>query len=375
MRILHVTSHMNVGGITSAVLSLAQAQAARGHMVFIASAGGELAPRIAEAGATHWRVPHDTSFEFGWQVWVGAWQLSRRLHRQPVDVIHAHTRVGQVVADRLARWHRTPFVATWHGFFRQNPGRRWWPCTGDVTIAISECVRQHLIADVRVPLERVALIYNGVDLSRFAEAPPEGAVDAFRARWQLPQHHPVVGMVGRMAGGGVKGFDLLLGAMQRARHELPELQLMLVGDGPRRAFLEQEVDRLGLREAVRFVGMMGDVRVPLAAMDVFAFSSRQQEGFGLSLVEAMAAGRPVVAFRTGAVPEIVRHDQDGWLVTPQDPAALAQGIVRLCRDRQLAARLGAQARRRVAETFTLDRMAGEVDAVYERARQEQACRR
>lgn len=375
MRILHITSHLNVGGVTSAILSLAKAQVERGHAVVIASDGGELLPRVTEVGAVHWRVPHHTSSEFGWQVWIGAWRLSRRLRREPVDVIHAHTRVGQVVADRLARWHRTPFVATWHGFFRQNPGRRWWPCTGEVTIAISECVRQHLIRDAGVPANRVVLIHNGIDSARFAEAPLEDAVNAYRTQWRLPAGRPTVGMVGRMAGGSVKGFDLLLAALQRARQDLPELQLLLVGDGPRRAFLEQEADRLGLREAVRFVGTTEDVRVPLAAMDVFAFSSRQQEGFGLSLVEAMAAGRPVVAFRAGAVAEIVRHDHDGWLVPPSDTSAFAAGIVQLCRDPQLAARLGAQARQRVAETFSLERMAQAVDAVYERVRQEQACRR
>lgn len=375
MRVLHITSHLNVGGVTSAVISLSHGLAARGHAITIASDSGTLEPWVARAGAEHWRAPLHTSFEFNPRVWAGARQLSDRLRQHPVDVVHAHTRVGQVVAQWLAQRHRIPYVATWHGVFRPNLGRRVWPCTGDMTIAISEMVRRHLINDMRVSAGRIALIHNGVDVARFAQAPAPGLVEAYRRRWDLAREHPVVGIVGRMASGGVKGYDLFLRAVSLVRRQLPELTALLVGDGPRRRFLEQEAGRLGIRDAVRFTGTAEDVCVPLAAMDAFAFSSRQQEGFGLALVEAMAASRPVIAFRVGAVPEIIRDGQDGLLAAPQDTQAMADGIVRLCRDRQLAARLGAAARQRVAEAFSLERMVCDVEAVYERVVAEQACSR
>lgn len=375
MNILHITSHLNVGGVTSAILTLSKGQVARGHAVAIASDGGELEPWVQQLGASHWHVPHHTSFEFSFQVWMGAWQLSQRLRRERVDIIHAHTRVGQIVAERLSRWHRIPFVATWHGFFRQNPGRRWWPCTGAMTIAISESVRRHLIEDVHVPPERVALIHNGIDVSHYGQPPASTLVQAYRERWRLAEGRPVVGSVGRLAGGGCKGFDLLLDAIRLARKELPELELLLVGDGPNRECLERAAGELGIRDAVRFVGTAEDVRLPLAAMDVFVFPSRQREGFGLSLVEAMAAGRPVVAFRTGAVPEIVRHEQEGWLVGTEESPALAQAIVRLCRDRQAAALLGAGARQRVTDAFSVERMVHDVDAVYQRVLASEAAAR
>jgi len=365
MRILHITSHLNVGGITSYLVSLSKVLVERGHRVIVASGGGRRENEVSALGGVHWRVPLHTKAEFSPQVFLASAALSRRLRQEPVDVIHAHTRVAQVVAHRLSRRHRIPYVATWHGFFRRNLGRKLWPCTGDATIAISEPVRQHLLQDFRVAPERVRLIPNGADVAYFAMLQDAEAVRAYRRRWQIPDAHRVIGGMGRLASGRVKGFDLLLAAAALVRQQVPELHVVVVGDGPRRPFLEVKAQRLGLQERVHFVGATDDVRLPLAAMEVFVFPSRWPEGFGLALIEAMACGRPVVATNRGAVPDIVRHGQDGWLVPPEDPQALADGIVRLLRDPETARRMGDQAQARVRDVFSLDRMAAAVETVYQ----------
>jgi glycosyltransferase involved in cell wall biosynthesis len=140
--------------------------------------------------------------------------------------------------------------------------------------------------------------------------------------------------------------------------------VVIVGDGPRRAFLERETRRLGIAERVRFVGALDDVRIALAVMDVFIFASRWPEGFGLTLVEAMAAGKPVVAMRMGAIPDIIQHGVSGWLVPPEDPAAIADAAARLLQDRTSAGQMGRQAQQRVRERFGLERMTTEIEAVY-----------
>ena len=186
----------------------------------------------------------------------------------------------------------------------------------------------------------------------------------YREAQGLPPDPTVIGSVGRLAGGRVKGFDLLLGAAQRLLATIPDLHILIVGDGPRRPFLEEKVEQLGLHGRVHLVGTAEDIRLPLAAMDVFVFPVRWNEGFGLSLVEAMAAGKPVVATRVGAVPDIVRHGQDGWLVEPEDVVSMADGIAHLLRDPSAARRMGQTARERVREAFSLARMADQVEAVY-----------
>ncbi len=364
MKVLHITSHLNVGGISSYILSLSAALSRRGHRLIIASGGGQLEPQARMLGLTHWRVPLQTKTELNPKLFAATRHLAERLRREPVDLLHAHTRVGQVVAHCLSRALKIPYVATWHGFFRPNLGRRLWPCTGNLTIAISEPVRQSLLREFRVPVQRLRLIHNGVDIEQFALPPDAATLSAYRAQHGIFEHQPVIGSLGRLASGGVKGFDILLAAASQVKREIPNLQVMIVGDGSRLRFLEEQIDRFNLREQVRLPGTALDVRVPLSLMDVFVFPGRRQEGFGLSLIEAMAAGRPVVATRIGAVPEIIEHGRDGWLVDPEDPSSLADGIVHLLKDRSTAARLGRQAQVRVRETFSLEGMTDQVEAVY-----------
>ena len=154
MRILHIASHLNIGGITRYLLGLAT-RLARRHEVMVAADTGELRAEFQQAHVAHWPVPLQTSAEFSPRVWQAAQHLSRRLRREPVDVLHAHTRVGQVVAACLSRRLRIPYVATWHGIYRMNLGRRLWPCAGDRTIAISQPVREHLLRDIGVPASRI----------------------------------------------------------------------------------------------------------------------------------------------------------------------------------------------------------------------------
>ena len=365
MRILQVTSHLHVGGITRYVLALSERLVKQGHEVIIASDGGSAQPRLKAMGLTHWQCPFHTSAEISPQVLVGACQLMARLREDPVDLVHAHTRVGQVVADRVAHRLHIPYVTTWHGVYRRRLGRRLWPCTGTITIAISELVRQHLLEVFGVPASRVRCIYHGIDTAHYATPPDPGVVQDYRMRWQIPDHQMVVGGLGRLAAGRVKGFDTLLVAASLLEEGIPGVHVLIVGDGPRRPFLEDIARRLGIHHRVHFAGEADDIRVPLAVMDLFVFSSRWPEAFGLTLIEAMAAGKPIVATRAGAVPEVIHHDLDGWLVPPDDPLVMMEGMTRLLNDRHAASRLGCQAQARVREAFSLERMVAQVEHVYE----------
>jgi glycosyltransferase involved in cell wall biosynthesis len=374
MRILHLTSHLEIGGIGNYVLSLSEQLIRRGHRIIIASDGGQLAGRVRAMGAEHWLLPLHTSVEFSPRVFRAGGDISRRLHAEPVDLLHAHTRVGQVIAARVSRACRIPYVATWHGVYRQNLGRRLWPCTGNRTIAISESVRQHLIGEFKVPEARVRLVWNGVDVDQLARPVEQDALVAFRRANRLPEGSPVVGGLGRLASGGVKGFDLLLGAAARAKERIPDLHVLIAGDGPRREYLEREAARLGLAGSTRFLGAVEDIRLAFAAMDVFVFPARWPEGFGLALIEAMAAGKPVIGTRVGAVPGIIDEGRCGVLVDPEDAAAIAEAIVQLVTDRQAVERLTRAARQRVRDLFSIAGMTDGIEAVYREVLEEASLR-
>ena len=346
MNILQITSHLDVGGIPRYVLSLSEQLAHRGHQVTLASDGGQLEARVQERGLTHWRLPLHTSAEFSLRVFSAYRHVVERLRRQPVDLLHAHTRVAQVIAHAVSRRLGIPYVTTWHGIYKPRLGRRLWPCMGHRTIAISGQVAEHLRSAFHLPEARARLVYNGINTGHYARRPAAATVQAWRKRWHLPEGQPVIGGIGRCATGRVKGFDLILVAAYALKARFPGLQVLLVGDGPRRPFLEDVAKRLGLYRCVHFVGAVDDVRIPLALLDVFIFPSRWPEAFGLTLVEAMAAGKAVVATSHGAVTEILQHDVQGWIVPPNDSLALADSIQGLLHDRAVAARLGQAAQAR-----------------------------
>ena len=363
MNILHLTSHLNVGGITSYVLSLSEALVKRGHGVVIASGGGQMEARASAIGLTHWRMPLHTKVELSPQVFRATRQLKARLRQEPVDLIHAHTRVGQVVADRLSRRLGIPYVTTWHGFYRVNLGRRLWPCTGAVTIAISEPVRQHLLRDFKVPAQRVRLIPHGIDPAVFEARVEPTQQQQLREAVGLPPGGPVIGTVARLVAS--KGVDHLIASLPAIRASAPDTRLLIVGDGADRCRLQEAAKAHGVAEAVHFAGALPETRIALSLMGVFVFLPAEQEGFGLSLLEAMASGRPIVAVRRGSGAVWVLEESGvGVLVEPGDVQGLAAAVTNVLQHGDAACRAAGEARAVVTQRYSLSRMADQVEDVY-----------
>lgn len=363
MRVLQLTSHLNVGGITTYVVRLSEGLQARGHQVIIASDAGLLSERVARAGVTQWRVPLQTSAECSLAVARTVWRVRRHLLDEPVDLIHAHTRVAQVAAQAL--WRRTglPYVTTWHGFYRRRLGRRLWPCTGRLTIAISEPVARHLREVFRVPPDRIRLIPHGIETARFAQPVEAREQQPFREQVGLVHGGPVIGTVARLVES--KGVAPLLASLREVLAQIPQATLLIVGDGDDRARLERLAAQQGLAHAVRFAGSLPDTRVALSVMDLFVFLPATQEGFGLSLLEAMASARPIVAIRRGGgAPWVLEEAGVGVLVEPDDPHRLAEALVQVLRDPARARALGAQAQAIAQARYDDARMITQVEQVY-----------
>ena len=366
MRILQLTSHLDVGGVAGHVVTLSEGLRRRGHDVVVAAESGALTRRLLADNIPHWAVPLKTSAEFSLPV-LWAWHTLRgklraeRYAGRPVEVIHAHTRVAQVVAEALHRSNGVPSITTWHGFFTPRLSRRWWPCMGARTIAISEPVAEHLRRDFHLPAERIRVVPHGVDVARFHAGEADGVAE-LRRRLQLGPG-PVVGTVSRLVRD--KGVEQLLVGFQRVQAQRPSAQLLIVGDGPDRARLRQRIEQLGLGSAVRLAGALPDTRAALAMMDVFVFVPATKEGFGLSLLEAMASGRPIVSIQQGGGASwVLEESQVGIRVPPEEPAALADAIARLLADAASAGQLGRQAREIAAARYSLERELEQIEQVY-----------
>jgi glycosyltransferase involved in cell wall biosynthesis len=232
-----------------------------------------------------------------------------------------------------------------------------------VGVASSRAVRDWASARYRLPAARIAVVYPGHDTGRFA-AIPKVTRQGVRAALDIAATAPVIALVGRLVV-AQKGQDLMLRAMSELLHHRPDAVLLIVGDGPDRAALEGLTGKLGMTMAVRFLGRRDDIPSLLAASDILAVPSVVEEAFGLTALEGMAAGRPVVAFASGGLPEIVHDGETGILVRKRDVAGLASALLRLLTHHALARRYGA-AGRRVAAAFTSEARVDALTAIYER---------
>jgi glycosyltransferase involved in cell wall biosynthesis len=224
-------------------------------------------------------------------------------------------------------------------------------------------VEAHLIKDFRLKKDNVFLVYNGVDCEKFSAVVKEEEKGALKDSLGFATS-PVIGSVSRLS--PVKGLRYLLFAMKDILGEMPEARLLLVGEGPCKSYLMELAKKLGIEKNVFFALNTMETERFLSIIDVFVFYSLE-EGLGLSLLEAMAAGKPCVASNVGGVSSIVENAVTGLLVPPKDTHALKEAVTKLLKDRKLALSLSERGRRLVQNKFSMDKMVTGVINVYEKA--------
>jgi len=364
MNILLLGTHLNVGGIPRYLISLASELAHQGNKVVVGTGGGKWEDSLEEKNIKHLTLNILTKSELSPKVWHSAKQLKRFLAYTPIDVIHANTRVTQVLTEILSRQVGIPYVTTCHGFYRRRLGRRLFPCWGKKVIAISEMVRQHLLKDFEVPKEKVRMIPNGVDLDRFRPIPREEK-RLRREELHLPTEGKIVGSVSRLV--QVKGHHELLRAVALLRKEYPDLALVLVGEGEAKPHLEKLAKSLGIAQHVFFVGTVENPVPYISALDIFVHPSEWNEGFGLAPAEAMACGIPVIACKgeKGGMRMFITDKESGTLLPGNDPRRLEGAIREFLKDPRFSERVGQKGRQVIAEKFSVGRMAKEIFQVYQ----------
>jgi sugar transferase (PEP-CTERM/EpsH1 system associated) len=304
--------------------------------------------------------------------------LARVLRRLRVDVVHANnwsTLLESMVGARLAGVRSV--VHTQHGLHfetgasQHGPNRRFRLVAQRLIakwlhhiVAVSPEVRQTLLDEWQVPEEKVSVILNGIPL----ESQPLARAERDARRQQLGFGHTdfVVGTMGFFR--PVKDFPTLVQAMARVSANAPQARLAFIGDGPGRSDLEKLVRSLGLDHIVRFLGWRTDAASILPCLDAFALSSLS-EGISLALLEAMAAGLPIVATHVGGNPLVVEEGVTGWLVPPQAADVTADAILALLRDPATRCAMGRSGRDRAKTRFSVDRMARDYERVYMAAHQ------
>lgn len=362
MNILYLVNHLNIGGITSYLFSLCKALKAKNHNIFVASGSGELLFKFKDAGFEHISVPMRTKSELSPKILVSFFKLKRVVRRHRIQIIHSHSRTTQVLGCLLSSVTGVPHVTTAHGFFRRRLSRLVFPCWGRNIIAISDSVKQHLISDFGRKEECIAVIYNGVDTDRFCRK-NKLPVSGLREELRIAETDLVVGIIARLS--DVKGHCYLLEAMKDVLAQIPQAKLLIVGEGRMYGQLLELTKRLEIENNVVFMRQVCDTADVLSIMDVFVMPSLQ-EGLGLALMEAMAAGVPTVGSAVGGIKNLIQEGFNGLLVPPADPGALSKAILRLLREPDKAKLLAQKAQVFISEKFSLDKMASETEQFYKK---------
>ncbi|MFL6028863.1 MAG: glycosyltransferase family 4 protein [Gaiellaceae bacterium] len=379
-RILRVIARLNMGGPTLHVAYLTAGLRERGYdttlvagslargedsMAFVANARDVEIVRIDELGREISPL-RDI---------LATLKLARLIRRERPDILHTHTaKAGTVgrVAALLAGRHRPPIVVhTFHGhvlrgyfgplrswFFRML--ERWLASRTTALIAVSPQVRDDLVALGIAPRERFAVVRLGIELGERVGPREDGRVESRRYLGIAPDQF-AVGWIGRMT--AVKRTDDVLIAFKGLREDGVDAVLCMVGDGPDRPHLERRAHDLGIVRDTLFLGYQEEVAPFYAAFDALVLPS-SNEGTPVSAIEALAAGRPVVATRVGGVPDVVVEGEDGFLVEPGATDDLAARLAQLARDPQLRERMGRAGRERVLPRYAVERLVDDVDRLY-----------
>ena len=366
MKILLLTTHLNIGGIGTYTVGLAKALKLKGEDVFVGSSGGVLVPELTTGGVSHIKIDILTKSELSPKVFRAIFEIYKIIKRLDIDVVHAQTRVAQVVGFFASRLSKAGFVTTCHGFFRRNTGRRLFPAWGERVIAISEAVREHLVKDFHVNKDKISLIYNGIDVKKFIRDFSESEKDGLTDRFGIRKGHSVIGTVSRCTPD--KGHDVLLYALCEILKVKPDVQLVFVGDGKERHRIIDLTQRLNLSENVVFIKSQMNTANILSIMDVFMFAPERKEGLGLVLLEALASGKPVVATNVGGVSSVIEDGVNGFLVKPSRPELLVKPTLKLLKDKVLYQRMSHSGREIVIEKFSINGMTDRVHAVYKKIR-------
>ncbi|MGD2269328.1 MAG: glycosyltransferase family 4 protein [Desulfobacterales bacterium] len=298
------------------------------------------------------------------------WSLYRLMLTERPTIVHTHTSKAGILGRLAAKLAAVPFIVhTFHGHvFYGHFGplttrffillETFFALLTDKMVALTEEEKKDYIRYAVCRPDKITTIHSGVEIHRFLKV----KIDTLDKKDQLnlnPQKQ-VVGTVGWLL--PIKGPMILLKAMGHVWQSNAEVELVFVGKGALEADLKKEVSRMGVSGKVKFLGWREDIHEILPLFDIFVLPSLN-EGMGRVLVEAMAAARPIVASRSGGIPDLVKHQENGLLVPPGDDISLADAILNLLDDPQKAGAMGQTGKIR-CQDFTAEAMVEKIDALY-----------
>ena len=362
LKVFQVVPAAAWGGGSVVILRLVEKLIQAGcQVVVLGSTDERTVTEFSRSGAEvihsrHWRRPINPVRDA-----LLLYELYSICRRRRFDIVHTHNPKGGVVGRIAAGLAGTPLVIhTVHGLTYNeftSPPRAWLYCTMervatrfcDVLISVNDEDRLRLIESGIVKPDHIVTVLNGIDVDQFINVAPL----PLRTALSLPDDAILIGTTGRLA--VQKGLEYLIRALPRLVAVEPRTHVVLVGSGELEDDLRRQASQLGVETHCHFLGFRQDIPALLASFDLYAQPSLW-EGLSISLLEAMAAGKPFVTTDIIGNREVIENDVTGLIVPPADVEALAGALLQLIRDPDRAQRLGHRARQHVVKHFSADRM-------------------
>lgn len=359
--ILYLSTSSGPGGAERVINNLAASlNPERFRAILCLFRPGWLQERSESCGIRTFILPTHGMTDWRWAI-----QFNRLLRQEQVDLIHAHEFDANVQGAFVAALTGIPLIATVHGknYFWERFRRRLayrWVSRRATMVAVSENLKEFIVERVGVSPGRVKVLYNGVDRLPHCD---RTEVAKCRRELGLPENHQIVGVVGNLY--PVKGHQYLIEGIPSVLAKCPNTSFVFAGRGQLENELKAQVHRLGVEERVFFLGLRQDIPRILAMLDVFVLPSLS-EGLSMAILEAMIAGKPVVATQVGGNPELVLHGETGFLVPPRDSQALASRLVTLLTNRRQAAQFAEKSKCRAEGQFSLRAMVCAYQSLYDK---------
>ncbi|MFL6566463.1 MAG: glycosyltransferase [Burkholderiales bacterium] len=365
---LHLITRLPVGGAEKVLVDVVRRldPARYESLVCCIQAKGELAAELEKSGVRVLCLNRMQSKRFDWRA---VRDLTRLLRAERVALLHSHLYHANLYGRIAALLARVPAVATVHNVYTRSKihrrllNRLLAHATARV-IAVSDEIRGDLIAQDRIDARKVVVIHNGIDVRRVESTLTHAQA---RARLGIGENELALGCVARLE--QQKGHRFLLEACAALRQDAevgPRLRLLVVGDGRLRGDLETRAGALGLASSASFLGTRQDVPDILRALDIYVMPSLW-EGLSIAMLEAMAAGLPIVISDVSGAAQALGDNEHGVRVPPGDAAALAGALRSLAGDPGRRRALAMSARQRVQERFSIDAMMSQLTSIYDDA--------
>jgi len=359
------------GGVKAYLLALIEKLGKEGYRVYVAGPRGSVVEDLKKTPIITFPIEFDDRLAL-FEDWSAARKLAKIIRGEDIRLVHAHGYKAGFIAGLAARRAKTPLtLVTLHDFvLNEGDGRmkylyfdiaeRYMPGLVDKVITVSKSLRKRVLEKGKVEGSKVVVVPAGVrPLSSGANA--SRRILNVKDLLSLNTAAPLVVTVGHLT--MQKGVKFLLTAATHVLREFPNAQFMVIGDGPQKHELEIMAEKFGIHKKVIFTGWRDDARDIMAAADVVVLPS-MVEGLPYSVLEAMSAGKPVVSTMTGGIPEALLDRETGFLVPPKKSLALAQAIIYLLQNKDIAVQMGVAGRRRSEEQFDLKKTVAATLGVY-----------